>query len=208
MENSISSLKLTHNLNGQTLVLKPGASKRKIYDVFLFHNELDMLELRLIELEHVVDCFVIIEQPHTLTGTPKPLYFKEHNTTRFARFMNKIITLTSKRRQATPRRMGKGAPFQKHGPRGSEGCGSRRHDHLFRRGRDRFVAAPARSQNGGRLPYQRVCAFRYAVILLQSSLECFEWCLQQRQDFPSLVSRRLPWRQLIFRFQQSTLEFT
>ena len=65
MENSISSLKLTHNLNGQTLVLKPGAaSKRKIYDVFLVHNELDMLELRLIELEHVVDCFVIIEQPH------------------------------------------------------------------------------------------------------------------------------------------------
>ena len=55
-----------------------------------------MLELRLIELEHVVDCFVIIEQPHTLTGTPKPLYFKEHNTTtRFARFMNKIITFTS-----------------------------------------------------------------------------------------------------------------
>ena len=50
-----------------------------------------MLELRLIELEHVVDCFVIIEQPHTLTGTPKPLYFKEHNTTRFARFMIKIM---------------------------------------------------------------------------------------------------------------------
>ena len=94
-ENSIPSLKLTHNLNGQTLVLKPGASKRKIYDVFLFHNELDMLELRLIELEHVVDCFVIIEQPRTLTGTPKPLYFKEHNTARFARFINKIITLTS-----------------------------------------------------------------------------------------------------------------
>ena len=92
-DNSIPSLKLTHNLNGQTLVLKPGASKRKIYDVFLFHNELDMLELRLIELEHVVDCFVIIEQPYTLTGTPKPLYFKEHNTTLFARSMNKIITL-------------------------------------------------------------------------------------------------------------------
>ena len=71
-----------------------------------------------------------------------------------------------------------------------------------------FVAAPARSQNGGRLPYQRVCAFRYAVVLLQLSLECRERCLQQRQDLPSLVSRRLPWRQLIFRFQQPTLEFT
>ena len=94
-ENSIPFLELTHNLNGQTLVLKPGASKRKIYDVFLFHNELDMLELRLIEQEHVVDCFVIIEQPHTLAGTPKPLYFKEQNTTWFARFMNKFITLTS-----------------------------------------------------------------------------------------------------------------
>ena len=47
-------------------------------------------------LSRFKDCFVIIEQPHTLTGTPKPLYFKEHNTpTRFARFMNKIITFTS-----------------------------------------------------------------------------------------------------------------
>ena len=82
--------------------------------------------------------------------------------------------------------------------RGSKGCGSLRHDHLFRRGLDRFVAAPACSQNGRLRPYQCVCAFQYAVILLQLSLECCEWCLQQRQDFSSLVSRRLPWRQLIF----------
>ena len=55
---------------------------------------------------------------------------------------------------------------------------------------------------------QRVCAFRYAVVQLQLSLEYRKRCLQQRQDLPSLVSRRLPWRQLIFRFQQPTLEFT
>ena len=61
-------------------------------------------------------------------------------------------------RQRKPRTEA-GPRIKKHGPRGSKGCGSRRHDHLFRRGRDRFVAAPARSQNGGRLPYKRVCAF-------------------------------------------------
>ena len=75
-ENSVLLLELTHNLNGKKLVLKPSASNREIYDILLFHNELDMLELRLFELEHVVDCFVIIEQPHTLAGSPKPLYFK------------------------------------------------------------------------------------------------------------------------------------
>ena len=118
-ENSIPFLELTHNLNGQTLVLKPGASKRKIYDVFLFHNELDMLELRLIEQEHVVDCFVIIEQPHTLAGTPKPLYFKEQNTS-VVRALHEQIHHLNKRRQATSRRMGKGAAYQKHGPQCSE----------------------------------------------------------------------------------------
>ena len=49
------TLKLVLNLNGQTFVLKPGASKRKIYGIFLVCKEFDMLEMRLIELENVVE---------------------------------------------------------------------------------------------------------------------------------------------------------
>ena len=88
-ENPIQTLELVHNLNGQTLVLKPGASKRKFHDIFLFHKKFDMLEMRLIELENVVDCFVTIEPPHTIAGTPQPLHFKENDSTRFTRFMKK-----------------------------------------------------------------------------------------------------------------------
>ena len=82
--------------------MKPGAFKRKIYDIFLFHKEFDMLEMRLIELEYVVDWFVIIEPPHTITGTHKPLYFKVNSSTRFTRFMKKIIKFTSEDEKPYP----------------------------------------------------------------------------------------------------------
>jgi beta-1,4-mannosyl-glycoprotein beta-1,4-N-acetylglucosaminyltransferase len=62
---------------------------KKIYDGFTFFNELDLLELRLEELYHHIDYFVIVESDHTFTNIPKPYYFKE-NATRFAKFMDKI----------------------------------------------------------------------------------------------------------------------
>lgn len=62
----------------------------KIYDCFVFFNELDLLELRLHELDSVVDKFVLVEATRTFQKEPKPLYFAE-NKARFAQFSNKII---------------------------------------------------------------------------------------------------------------------
>jgi beta-1,4-mannosyl-glycoprotein beta-1,4-N-acetylglucosaminyltransferase len=61
-----------------------------IYDCFAFFNELDLLEIRLNELDKVVDKFVLIEATRTFQKQPKPLYFEE-NKERFASFLPKII---------------------------------------------------------------------------------------------------------------------
>ena len=45
----------------------------KIFDVFTFYNELDLLELRMEILGDVVDYFVINESNITFTGKEKPL---------------------------------------------------------------------------------------------------------------------------------------
>jgi beta-1,4-mannosyl-glycoprotein beta-1,4-N-acetylglucosaminyltransferase len=60
-----------------------------IYDCFAFFNELDLLEIRLNELDSVVDRFVLVEATRTFQKKPKPLYFAE-NKQRFARFLPKI----------------------------------------------------------------------------------------------------------------------
>jgi beta-1,4-mannosyl-glycoprotein beta-1,4-N-acetylglucosaminyltransferase len=62
----------------------------EIYDCFPFFNELDVLEIRLNELDPVVDHFVLCEATVTHRGQPKPLVFQE-NRERFARFLPKII---------------------------------------------------------------------------------------------------------------------
>ncbi len=66
------------------------AAKPKIYDCFMFFNELELLEVRLNELYGKVDKFVIVESTKTFQGNPKPLYFKE-NAQRFAKFADKIF---------------------------------------------------------------------------------------------------------------------
>jgi beta-1,4-mannosyl-glycoprotein beta-1,4-N-acetylglucosaminyltransferase len=62
----------------------------KIFDSFLFYNELDLLELRLNILNDVVDYFVLSESPMTLSGNPTPLFYLE-NKERFSKFNHKII---------------------------------------------------------------------------------------------------------------------
>ena len=61
-----------------------------VYDTFTFFNELDLLEIRLNELNDVVDKFVLTEATLTFQGKPKPLYFNE-NKQRFKSFEGKII---------------------------------------------------------------------------------------------------------------------
>jgi hypothetical protein len=62
----------------------------KIYDTFIFFNELDLLEIRLNILNDSVDYFVLVEATKTFTGAPKPLFYNE-NKDRFDKFNDKII---------------------------------------------------------------------------------------------------------------------
>lgn len=62
----------------------------KVYDVFSFFNELDMLEMRLNILDPYVDYFVIVEATETFSGQPKKLFYQE-NKERFKKWHHKII---------------------------------------------------------------------------------------------------------------------
>ena len=61
-----------------------------IIDSFIFNNELDLLELRLSQLDDVVDKFVFVEANTTFMGQGKPYYYAE-NRDRFARWNHKIV---------------------------------------------------------------------------------------------------------------------
>ena len=63
--------------------------KPKIYDCFMFFDELDVLEIRFNELYGVVDRFIIVEATQTHSGKDKPLYF-QNNLKRFEKFLNKV----------------------------------------------------------------------------------------------------------------------
>jgi len=60
-----------------------------VIDGFTFFNELDLLEIRLNELNDVVDFFVLVESTKTHSNQPKPLFFEE-NKRRFLEFLPKI----------------------------------------------------------------------------------------------------------------------
>ena len=49
----------------------------KVFDLFPFFNELDLLDLRLAELKPVVDVFGLVELPRTFTDLHKPLHYSE-----------------------------------------------------------------------------------------------------------------------------------
>lgn len=61
-----------------------------LFDCFTFFNELELLDIRLHELDSVVDRFVIVESAETFTGRRKPFYFAD-NAARFAAFRDKIV---------------------------------------------------------------------------------------------------------------------
>lgn len=65
-------------------------SKVKVYDCFIFFNELDLLEIRLNILDKFVDYFVIVESNKTFSGKEKS-FILEENMNRFSSFKDKII---------------------------------------------------------------------------------------------------------------------
>jgi beta-1,4-mannosyl-glycoprotein beta-1,4-N-acetylglucosaminyltransferase len=62
----------------------------KVFDVFSFFNEIDLLEVRLNILDEYVDYFVIVESRQTFTGIDKPLFYEE-NKEKFSKWESKII---------------------------------------------------------------------------------------------------------------------
>ena len=62
----------------------------KIYDIFTFNNELEMLDIRLNILNDYVDYFIIVEATETFSGIPKPLYY-DLNKELFSKYKDKII---------------------------------------------------------------------------------------------------------------------
>ena len=62
----------------------------KIFDCFPFNNELELLELRFMELYDTVDYFVLSEANITHTGKKKPYYFEE-NKDRYKKYLDKVI---------------------------------------------------------------------------------------------------------------------
>ncbi|KAH0589119.1 hypothetical protein H2248_004887 [Termitomyces sp. 'cryptogamus'] len=62
----------------------------KVMDAVLMSSELDLLEIRMNELDSVVDNFFIIESNATFTGLPKETYFIK-NRERFSKFEKKIV---------------------------------------------------------------------------------------------------------------------
>ncbi len=61
-----------------------------IYDTFIFFNELELLELRLMIMDKYVDKFVLIEAPYTFTNQKKELFFA-NNKSKFQKYLHKII---------------------------------------------------------------------------------------------------------------------
>ena len=68
-------------------------SPPKVYDCFLFFNEIEMLHIRLAELYDHVDHFVLIEARETFRGNPKTCTFEERKQ-EFAPYLDKIIHVT------------------------------------------------------------------------------------------------------------------
>ena len=62
------------------------------FDCFTFFDELMLLEVRLKELDPVIDKFVLVEATHTFSGIPKPLTYDEVKDNEvFAPYKDKII---------------------------------------------------------------------------------------------------------------------
>lgn len=61
----------------------------RVFDTFLFNDELDMLQCRLEELDGKVDRHVLVEAPYDHQGSPKPLHYAE-NRDRFAPWSDRI----------------------------------------------------------------------------------------------------------------------
>ncbi|CAD6947600.1 unnamed protein product [Tilletia caries] len=83
------------------VTLRTNPSVRRLIDATIVSTEIDLLELRMRELEDVVDVFVIVESERTFMGTAKNLSFAQ-NRNRFARWESKIRYMATPGRELAP----------------------------------------------------------------------------------------------------------
>ena len=74
----------------------------KIVDIVPFAFEVDLLEIRMHELNDMVDTFVVYEGSHTQQGIPKPFVFGRYSE-RFRPFAHKIVHLRQEGAEAAMR---------------------------------------------------------------------------------------------------------
>jgi len=65
----------------------------RVFDGFLVNDELDLLELRLMELDPIVDTFVAIQMDRNFRGQPKDCHL-DINESRWSRWAEKIKVMT------------------------------------------------------------------------------------------------------------------
>ena len=67
----------------------------KLYDTFIFATELDLLEIRLQELDGLVDAWVLVESDRTHTNKPKKLWWNTQgrHEPRFQPYLNRIESI-------------------------------------------------------------------------------------------------------------------
>lgn len=63
----------------------------KIFDCFTFLNELELLELRFMELYDTVDHFVLVEANRSHNGTPKEFLFEKNKDRYEKKYLDKLI---------------------------------------------------------------------------------------------------------------------
>lgn len=61
----------------------------RVFDCFMFKDEIDLLEIRIRELYHHVDFFVIVESNLSHTNRPKSFFFEQHQE-KFSPYLEKI----------------------------------------------------------------------------------------------------------------------
>lgn len=79
-------------VEGTWCLKKENMGSIKTYQLCMFYNELDLLELQLEEHFNYVDKFVIVESTKTHSGKEKELFFA-NNASRFEKYKEKIVHL-------------------------------------------------------------------------------------------------------------------
>lgn len=86
---SISKIKTIFSKKNSKESIELYRKNIKIYDIFTYNGEKEILEIRLNILYEYVDQFIIVEAPTTFSGIKKPMYFEEQKEY-FSKFLDKI----------------------------------------------------------------------------------------------------------------------